>query len=182
MELRSCLVEDTHSYLSAIMNAAQGLPPTVVAEIREEVETRLQARVASTLSDVLQQALNSQPDMEVAWVDVDKLQEQVDWMVSDVLEAAENGGCWDGGKEEGLYDAEVLSQQYAQLLRTQLQTLTTAKKQGASDGELSNMLGEFSRALLGAPDIRREIEPLVAFLVIFAKSQDTDRQSPMALP
>ena len=38
----------------AILQAADGLPETVVGEIREEVEARLQARVASTLSEVIQ--------------------------------------------------------------------------------------------------------------------------------
>ena len=68
---------------------------------------------------------------------------------------------------------QELWQQYADLLRRQLQELTSAHKQDVGKDQLSSMLGEFSRILLGAPDIRREIEPLVAFLVIFAKSQDT---------
>ena len=42
LDLRSCLLGDTESYLNAIMTAAEELPSAVVAEIRKEVQTRLQ--------------------------------------------------------------------------------------------------------------------------------------------
>ena len=94
-------------------------------------------------------------------------------MIAKVLQAAEEGGAWDGDSmpEEEVKEAELLSQQYSSLLQAQLQELTAAQ-QNIEEDEWRFVLSGFSRALLGSPEIRREVEPLVAFLVIFAKSQD----------
>jgi len=169
MDLRTCLVEDTQNYLDTIMKAAQGLPPTVLSEIREEVETRLQARVASTLSDVLQ-AYND-PNNLAHDINARALKEQVNELISNVLDAAEAGGTWDGDAED-MANAEALGMQYTTLLQGQLYELAMHEVNGDDDDIRRHKLSEFSRALLGAPDIRREVEPLVAFLVIFAKEAD----------
>lgn len=67
-------------------------------------------------------------------------------------------------------EADVLAEQYHELLISQLSSLT---KQLAtkSPNSLHLGLGTFSRTLLGSPDLRQEIEPLVVFLVIFATKQ-----------
>ena len=62
--------------------------------------------------------------------------------------------------------------QYTTLLQGQLYELAMHEVNGDDDDIRRHKLSEFSRALLGAPDIRREVEPLVAFLVIFAKEAD----------
>jgi len=170
IDLRACLIEDTQDYLDAIMHAAVGLPSRVITEIREEVETRLQARVASTLSDVLQACQDARsPEL----VNGEHIKAKVHEMIAKVLQAAEEGGAWDGDSmpEEEVKEAELLSQQYSSLLQAQLQELTAAQ-QNIEEDEWRFVLSGFSRALLGSPEIRREVEPLVAFLVIFAKSQD----------
>ena len=97
---------------------------------------------------------------------------RVNAMIAKALQEAEDGGVWElGGQmsKEDTAEADQLSQQYLSLLQTQLQELT--QSQDNVSEEWSFALGDFSRALLGAPDVRREVEPLVAFLVIFAKSQ-----------
>ena len=94
-------------------------------------------------------------------------------MVAEALQAAEEGEAWEGPQDGD--EVDLLSQQYTSLLQRQLESLHAAEET-AEEEEWNARLGDFSRALLGAPDIRREVEPLVAFLVIFAKSQHLDER------
>lgn len=70
----------------------------------------------------------------------------------------------------------MLHQQYTEFLQDQSQQLMSMRKSEANEAEKAHLVSKFSKSLLGAPEIRREIEPLVAFLVIFAKSQETTTQ------
>jgi len=93
LELRQLLVQDTHDYLSALLGAARGLPEGVVDEIRIEVETRLQAAVARTLSDVIQGAQEGRSPIRGSGEDI---KGRVSEVVAEALRAAEEGGTWEG--------------------------------------------------------------------------------------
>lgn len=177
MELRECLVEDTHSYLDTIMSAAEGLPLTVQEEILAVVEGRLQAKVAAALSEILESCQDTSeytemPDEEATEELQNKVNEMVSEMVNSSLLACQGpiSAMSDFEVPNPSPEADVLAEQYHELLISQLSSLT---KQLATKSPNSRHLGlgTFSRTLLGSPDLRQEIEPLVVFLVIFATKQ-----------
>eukprot|EP00658_Telonema_sp_P-2_P020156 TRINITY_DN17951_c0_g1_i3.p1 TRINITY_DN17951_c0_g1~~TRINITY_DN17951_c0_g1_i3.p1 ORF type:complete len:519 (+),score=43.63 TRINITY_DN17951_c0_g1_i3:335-1891(+) len=178
MELKACMVEDTQRYLDVIMSAADNLPESAQEEIHAVVEGRLQAKVASGLSKVLEA---SEEKRTLQPQDLDEpataaLQHEVNEIIVQMVDSAVEA-CQ--GPISALSDFEVpqptpgaleVSNVYHNLLISQLRRLSDQSSSTCAEAR-HNALCTFSRTLLGSPDLRQEIEPLIAFLVIFATKQ-----------
>ena len=67
--------------------------------------------------------------------------------------------------------AQEILEEYMDLLKYQLATLSRESSMSNDPKSRNEALSTFSRTLLGSPELRQEIEPLIVFLVVFATKQ-----------